>query len=35
VYRFTFLDALSHNPPYVKPLVPVDAGEDEEIDTED
>jgi DNA repair protein RadD len=33
-YRFTFLDALAHDPPYVKPLVPVDAGEDEEIDTE-
>lgn len=31
-YKFTFLDALSHDPPYVKPLVPVDAGTDEEID---
>lgn len=31
VYRYTFLDALRDG--YVKPLVPVDAGEDEEIDT--
>lgn len=29
VYRYTFLDALRDG--YVKPLVPVDAGEDEEI----
>ena len=32
VYRYTFLDALRDG--YVKPLVPVDAGEDETIDTE-
>lgn len=32
VYRYTFLDALRDG--YVKPLVPVDAGEDEEINTE-
>lgn len=32
VYRYTFLDALHDQ--YVKPLVPVDAGEDEQIDTE-
>lgn len=31
-YRYTFLDALRDG--YVKPLVPVDAGEDETIDTE-
>lgn len=31
VYRYLFLDALRDG--YVKPLVPVDAGEDEEIDT--
>jgi superfamily II DNA or RNA helicase len=31
VYRYTFLDALRDG--YVKPLVPVDAGEDEQIDT--
>lgn len=30
VYRYTFLDALRDG--YVKPLVPVEAGEDEEID---
>lgn len=32
VYRYTFLDALRDG--YVKPLVPVDAGEDETIDVE-
>lgn len=32
VYRYTFLDALRDG--YVKPLVPVDAGEDETINTE-
>jgi len=32
MYRYTFLDALRDG--YVKPLVPVDAGEDEEIDVE-
>lgn len=32
VYRYAFLDALRDG--YVKPLVPVDAGEDETIDTE-
>lgn len=32
VYRYTFLDALRDG--YVKPLVPVDAGEDEQIDVE-
>jgi len=32
VYRYTFLDALRDG--YVKPIVPVDAGEDEQIDTE-
>lgn len=32
-YRYTFLDALRDG--YVKPLVPVDAGEDETIDVED
>jgi hypothetical protein len=32
VYRYTFLEALRDG--YVKPLVPVDAGEDETIDTE-
>lgn len=32
VYRYTFLDALRDG--YVKPLVPVDAGEDEEISVE-
>ncbi len=32
VYRYTFLDALRDG--YVKPLVPVDAGEDETIETE-
>ncbi len=32
VYRYTFLDALRDG--YVKPLVPVDAGEDETIDTD-
>lgn len=32
VYRYTFLDALRDG--YVKPLVPVDAGEDEDIDVE-
>jgi DNA repair protein RadD len=32
VYRYTFLDALRDG--YVKPLVPVDAGEDEIIDVE-
>jgi DNA repair protein RadD len=32
VYRYGFLDALHDG--YVKPLVPVDAGEDEEIDVE-
>lgn len=32
VYRYTFLDALRDG--YVKPLVPVDAGEDEMIDVE-
>jgi superfamily II DNA or RNA helicase len=32
VYRYGFLDALRDG--YVKPLVPVDAGEDEEIDVE-
>ena len=32
VYRYTFLDALRDA--YVKPLVPVDAGEDETIDVE-
>jgi superfamily II DNA or RNA helicase len=32
VYRYTFLDALRDG--YVKPLVPVDAGEDEVINTE-
>ncbi len=32
VYRYTFLDALRDG--YVKPLVPVDAGVDEEISTE-
>lgn len=31
VYRYTFLDALRDG--YVKPLVPVEAGEEEEIDT--
>jgi len=32
VYRYTFLDALRDG--YVKPLVPVDAGEDETIEIE-
>lgn len=32
VYRYTFLDALRDG--YVKPIVPVDAGEDEQIDVE-
>lgn len=32
VYRYTFMDALRDG--YVKPLVPVDAGEDETIDVE-
>ena len=32
VYRYTFLDALRDE--FVKPLVPVDAGEEETIDTE-
>jgi len=32
VYRYTFLDALRDG--YVKPLVPVDMGEDETIDTD-
>lgn len=32
VYRYTFLDALRDG--YVKPLVPVDAGEDETIDVQ-
>lgn len=32
VFRYTFLDALKDG--YVKPIVPVDAGEDETIDTD-
>lgn len=32
VFRYSFLDALRDG--YVKPIVPVDAGEDEQIDTE-